>query len=131
MSSITEKELKFLFPETTVEIAGHEFSLKPFSFHETFIVAEKLKNVLGLLQAGMSTEQIAHAVVQSCDGVEEIMAMALDLEVETIRKFDNKNAMKAILKIIEVNSDFFSESVQSELAALNAMMDDKPAKKKR
>lgn len=126
MSNITAKELNLLFPVTEVEIAGHTFKLKPFSFYETFIVAEKLQSVLGLFNTQMTVEDIARVVLSSRTGVEDILAMALELDVETIRCFDNKSAMKAIVKIIEVNRDFFSQSVQEELEGLNALMSGTP-----
>ena len=128
MSKITEKELDLLFPETDVEVAGHTFTLKPFSFHESFIVAEKLKNVLHVFQIGMSTDAIARVIIEARDGVEEIVSMAFGLDVKLVQKLDNKNAIKAIVKIIEVNKDFFSDFVQDELAALNEMMEEEDSK---
>lgn len=133
-ADIQTKELKFLFPEKEIEIAGCKFTLKPFTFHETFVVAGLLKDVLGLMQAGMGVDQIAKVVVQCADGVEQTMSMALGLDVEDIQKFDNANAMKTIVNIIEINKDFFVDAVQKELGHLNGLLeqpqDAKPSAKK-
>jgi len=112
-----------------VEIAGHTFSLKPFSFHETFLVAEKLKNVLHLFQIGMTTDKIARVVIESRDGIEEILSMALDMDIELVKRLDNKNAMKAIVNIIEINKGFFADFVQEEIAHLNEMMEEEKSPK--
>jgi len=125
MTSVTEKELAFLFPEESVEIAGHAFTLRPFSFHETFLVAEHLRSVLHLLQVGMSIEAIAGVIVQARDGIEQTMSLALGLDVEVIRKFDNRSAMKAIVEIIRINKDFFAQQVQEELRSLNGLLENK------
>lgn len=116
--SVTEKELDFLFPEKDTEIAGQQFTLRPFSLHETFVVAEKLQNVLHLLTDDMSVSAIAKMIVSSRDGVEDIIAMSLGIDVKLVRKFDMMNAMKAVTAIVEVNRDFFFDCVSKELTAL-------------
>jgi hypothetical protein len=124
MSDVQEKELSFLFPEKQYEIAGREFTLRPFSFHETFAVAEKLKTILPLLRLGMTADAIAEVIISSGKGVEEVMAMALKLDIEDVQRFDIKNAMKAIQAIVEINHDFFVQEVQGILVDLNGLIEE-------
>lgn len=124
MATITEKELEFLFPETTVEIAGHEFKLRPFSFVETKIVAEKLKNVLHLFAGEITFETLAEIYANSYEGVRDVIAMCLNIKPTLVDKFDQKSALIAITHIIEVNKDFFSQNVEKEMKRLVEMMAD-------
>lgn len=116
--SVTEQELEFLFPEKEINIAGREFTLRPFSLHEAFVVAEKLQSALSLLKEGMTTEEITSLLIQTRDGVEDVMALSLGLDVEVIRKFDLKSAFKAVRCIVEVNKDFFIQEVMKEFEDL-------------
>lgn len=114
--SISEKELEFLFPETEVEIAGHTFALRPFSFSETVVVAEKLKGVLGILAEGeVTATTMATIYATSYEGIRDIMAMCLDIKPDLVDKFDQESALIAITSIIAVNKDFFVLRVKSTM----------------
>lgn len=129
---LVEKELDLIFPSTEVEIAGHTFELKPFSFVETRIVALKLKDVLHLLADGIKVENLAEIYANGYDGVRDVIALCLNIKPSTVDRFDQKNAMKAISKIIEINKDFFVEQVETEvehLAEALGMQDNSPSEK--
>ena len=132
MSTITEKELELLFPETVVEIAGHEFTLKPFSFVETRVVAIKLKEVLHLFASEVTPSVLAEIYDKAFDGVRDVIAMSLGIKPTLVEKFDQKSAMKAITEIIKINKDFFTEQVEDEVQSLTdllGMEDNSPSEK--
>ena len=118
MADITEKELELLFPETTVEIAGHEFVLKPFSFVETRIVAQKLKSVLHLFAGEITPDVLVEIYSTGFEGVRDVIAMSLGIKPQLVEKFDQQSALKAITYIIEVNKDFFSQQVETQMETL-------------
>jgi len=123
MANITEKELELLFPETVVEIAGHDFTLKPFSFIETRIVAEKLKEVTHLFVGNVTPDTIMEIYSKGGEGVRDVIAIALNLKPQLVDKFDPQSTIKAITHIIEVNKDFFLQSVDSELENLMTVLE--------
>lgn len=118
MANITEKELDLLFPETIVEIAGHEFTITPFSFVETRIVAEKMKEVLYLFAGEITPDVLIEIYSKGFDGVRDVIAMTLGIKPQLVEKFDQQSALKAINHIISVNKDFFTQQVESELETL-------------
>lgn len=122
MANVTEKELKFLFPETVVEIAGHEFTLTPFSFVETRIVAEKMKDVLYLFAGDITPDVLIEIYSKGYNGVRDVIAMTLDIKPALVDKFDQQSALKAITHIIEVNKDFFTQQVESEMDGLTKIL---------
>lgn len=119
MSTVTDKELKYIFPETEVELAGCKFTLRPFSLHESFLVADNLSSVFPLFRQGMPVEEIAKVVVGCEQGIEQVLSVALKLPVEEIQKFDIKTAVQAIMAVIKVNRDFFI-TIQEDLKGLTA-----------
>lgn len=117
--SVAEKELEFVFPEEEVEIAGQTFTIRPFSFYETLTVAEKLYPMFNLIGSNgkLDTQALTKELHQSAENIIDIIALSLNLNKNTVKKFDNKNAVKAIAKIIEVNKDFFTE-IEEEAAPI-------------
>lgn len=122
MANITEKELELIFPETVVEIAGHEFKLTPFSFVETRTVAEKMKNVLHLFAGDITPEILIEVYSKGFEGVRDVIAMSLNIKPALVEKFDQASALKAITYIIEVNKDFFTQQVEGEMESLTKIL---------
>lgn len=122
MANITEKELDLLFPETEVEIAGHTFLLRPFSFVETKIVAMKLKEVLHLFTGEITPQVLVQIYATGFDGVRDVIAMSLNIKPALVEKFDQQAAMKAITNIIDVNKDFFTQQVENEMENLTKIL---------
>lgn len=132
MSSITEKELDLIFPETLVTIAGYEFTLKPFSFAETRIVAIKLKAVLHLFASEVTPSVLAEIYDKAFDGVRDVIAMSLGIKPALVEKFDQRSAVKAVTEIIKINKDFFVEQVEDEVQSLTSLLgmeDNSPSEK--
>ena len=129
---LVEKELELLFPTTEVEIAGHTFELRPFSFVETRIAAMKLKDVAHLMGDGIEMDKIAEIYSKGGEGVRDVIAMCLDLKPATVDKFDMKSTTTAIVNIIKINKDFFVEQVETEvnnLVKTLGMEDNSPSEK--
>ena len=122
MSNITEKELEFLFPENEVEIAGHMFSIRPFSFVETQIVALKLKDVLHLFAGEITPMILAEVYSTAFEGVRDIIAMSLGIKPALVEKFDQASALIAITEIVKVNKDFFVQQVEGTMTELTEMV---------
>lgn len=122
MSNIVEKELEFLFPESTFELGGQEFSIKPFSFVETQIVALKLKDVLHLFAGEITPMVLAEVYSTAFEGVRDIIAMSLSLKPKTVEQFDQASALIAITQIVRVNKDFFVERVEATMTELTEMV---------
>ena len=101
MGSVNEKELKFLFPETQVELGGVEFTIRPFSFAETRIVAAKLKDVLYLFTGDITPDVLAVVYDKAFDGLVDVIAMTYQLNKKTVQSFDLATAMKAIVEIVD------------------------------
>lgn len=123
--TITEKELTLLFPSTDVEIAGHTFEMKPFSFVESKIVSLKLRNVLHLFAAD-TFDQAAFATMytDAYDGIRDVIALSLGIKPNLVDRFDLASAFKAITNIISINKDFFLKSVNPELKVMVDMFAD-------
>lgn len=129
---LVEKELELLFPTEEVEIAGHTFELKPFSFVETRIAALKLKDVLHLMGDGLEMNNIAEIYSKGGEGVRDVIAMSLDIKPTTVDKFDMKSTATAIVNIIKINKDFFVSQVETEVEQLTEMFnlqDNSPSEK--
>ena len=128
--SITEKELNLIFPEEEVEIAGHVFTLRPFSFLETKIVAQKLHKVLHLFVADdLTTEAISSLYGDTYDGIRDVIAMSLKIDPNLVDKFDTASALRAITHIIKINKNFFSVELTKEAEDLMTMFQEaQPAK---
>lgn len=112
MSSINEKELKFLFTEREVELGGQTFTIKPFNFIQTQIVARKLKGALDLL-GDFDMSNIAELYADNYEGLRDIISLVFNLKKETVDSFDLEAATIAISEIIIVNKDFFTQRVQT------------------
>ena len=128
MKTITEKELEFLFPEAEYEIAGHTFTLRPFTFAETRIVAKKLANVLHLFEGELTFDMMAVIYAEAYDGIRDVVAMSLSIKPELVDKFDQKSAVAAIKAVVEVNKDFFVQEVQPLVVDLAKKAADEPSK---
>ena len=129
---LVEKELELIFPTTDVEIAGHVFELRPFSFVETRVAAMKLKEVLHLMEDGVDLDKIAEIYSKGGEGVRDVIAMCLDIKPATVDKFDMKSTATAIVNIIKINKDFFVEQVETEVSDLVetlGMQDNSPSEK--
>ncbi len=118
MKNITEKELEFLFPETEVEIAGKQFTLKPFTFSETRVVASKLGKVLHLFTGDLTTNDLVQIYAEAYEGVRDIIAMSLGIAPKLVDKFDQASAIIAIKNVVQVNKDFFVAQVETQVTAL-------------
>lgn len=106
------KELKLLFPEKEVELAGQTFTIRPFSFVETRTVVRKLKDALHLFSGELTVNALADIYDKAFDGIVDVIAMVYQLDRETVEQFDNKTALQAVMGIVEVNKDFFVEEVE-------------------
>ena len=122
MANVTEKELEFYFPGKDVEIAGHEFTIIPFSFVETQIVAKKMKDVLYLFAGDITPDVLIEIYAKGFEGVRDVVAMSLGISPKLVEKFDQQSAMKAITNIIEVNKDFFTKRVEGEMENLTKIL---------
>jgi len=128
VKTITEKELDLIFPEDEVTIGGHVFTIRPFSFAETRVVATKLKKVLHLFAAdNLDANAFGQIYGDAYEGIRDVIAMTLNINKNLVDRFDVASAFRAITHIIKINKDFFSESVGPEIEELAAMfgMNDK------
>lgn len=122
MSKITKKELDLLFPETEVELAGHTFKIKPFSFVETRTVATKLGPVMHLFSSDMTPASLAVIYTDAFDGIVDVMQMVYGIDKSLIEQFDQATALKAIIEIVNVNKNFFSDRVETHLTDVKELM---------
>lgn len=124
MSSISEKEIAILFPEKELTIAGQKITIKPFSFGQTFYVADKLQPVFDIFVSEGETDQdkIKQAIIIAGESIVDVLSMALQLSPETVKQFDNKTAVKAIMEVVKINKDFFVEEVTPALREFSPLL---------
>ena len=113
MSTTHETELNILFPERTVEIAGTEFTIKPFSFGDTLKVITKFKKLAGILDSASfgSVESIVSIIITGEGELFDLLKMVYGKDRAWFERLDNANALKAIRSAVEVNYDFFTQNV--------------------
>ena len=120
--TVQEQELQMLFPEKEIMLAGKEFTIRPFSFIETMVVAKKLKSVLHLFGGDITPESLAVIYENSFEGIVDVIALVYSIDRKAVENFDMKNAVAAINGIIEVNQSFFADTVEPELESLTKIM---------
>lgn len=119
------KEFNFIFPSNKYTIAGIEFNIRPFSIGETKIIANKLGPILEFFFSlgdgeTLNAELLSKMYGKGYEGIAYVVAYVLnksgEMEVtpEMFDSFDTKSAVQAIVAIVEVNKDFFSNSVENE-----------------
>lgn len=77
--------------------------------------------MLHLIKDGMPVKEIVDVLLNSYDGVEETLAIAFQLPVEEIQKFDIQTLLKAITAVVKVNTDFFV-LIQADLKGLTTVL---------
>jgi hypothetical protein len=117
-NNLTEKEIKILFPESEIEIAGLTFSVRPFSFVESKRVVEKLGSVIHLLGGDITPEVLGQLYASAFEQVRDIIAMVLKIEPTIVEQLDLGSISKIVMEIIRVNKDFFDGSVKSNLEGI-------------
>lgn len=120
-NTLTEKEIKILFPESELEIAGLTFTIRPFSFVESKKVVEKLGTVIHLLGGEITPEVLGQLYASAFEQVRDIIAMVLKVEPTIVEQLDLGSVSKIVLEIIRVNKDFFDGSVKSNLESVAEM----------
>ena len=124
MTTITDKELALLFPEKTVEIAGVNFEIRPFSFSETRTVFRLLKDVLHVFtrEGDLTPDDLAIIFDKAYDGIAEVLSMVYGLDRKAVDKLDNASAIKMIVEVVMINKGFFSDEIMPVLAPLMETM---------
>jgi len=116
-------DLEVLHPDRSTTIAGRAITMREYGFIEGLKLAPLYKGIVDDISQAVTIErsppleEIVALLAAHADHVEQLIAIAADVEVEWVRGLDDRNGMNLMYLWWIVNAPFFLRRVFDRIKA--------------